>query len=226
MNEIDILNNKFKFITRWIFKDIFVNVLSTKCIWGTTNYHMCEVGEFEFEINESNIGSLQLTCSAIETYGRIMLGEGIKEGVSEKCFVAFIIKYFPKKYKSKANELYSNYRCGLLHSHVLGFNSGKGFFPTRGKDRNHWDKHLQYTNADASRVSKNKNQDCQRLILNIDDFFQDFRKAVTNYVKDTCNKTVIKGLRIQYGKKKTIGAVKNIELFNNASSCLREIPER
>lgn len=215
------LKRQFKFITRWIFKDILVNIRSTKCIWWQNDLHKAKIYDFNFELDESNTGALQLICAAIETYGRIMLGYGTQGGKTEESFIAFLSSgFWPKEYKVKANEIYTHYRCGLLHSYTLGYRSHVGFFPTRGNDRQFWNKHLWFTDISNGEVSKTKNPSHQRLIINIDTFFEDFKKAVEKYIDVAINDKKIKNFDIKIRKEIKIKSSKD-----NAINSLEETPE-
>lgn len=220
-----ILERKFKFITRWIFGGLLINLQSTKCVWWQKDLHKFKIYNWELELDEANIESLQLVCSAIETYGRIMLGHGDREGVSEESFVAFITQFFPKKYQGKANEIYSHYRCGLLHSYILGYNSPKGFFPTRGNDRQYWDKHLWFTNAQNNNISKSKNASHQRLVLNINIFFKDFQKAVEKFIGLAISDKKIKKFIIKVGKNQIDKEIDINSVKQNSEQSLNDIPE-
>ncbi len=220
-----ILERKFKFITRWVFGGLLINLQSTKCIWWQKDLHKFKIYNWNLELNEANMESLQLICSSIETYGRIMLGHGSKEGVSEESFIAFITQFFTKRYQGKANEIYSHYRCGLLHSYILGYNSTKGFFPTRGNDRQHWDKHLWFTNAQNNSISKNKDTIHQRLILNIDIFFKDFQQAVEKFISVAVSDKKIKKFIIKVGKNQKDKEINISSIKQYSERSLKDIPE-
>jgi len=219
----DGLEKKFKFITRWVFGDILINLRSIKCIWRQNDLHEFKVYKWDFELDESSIGTLQLICAAIETYGRIMLGYGYKDeiGLSRESFISFIYHFFPKEYREKANDIYSHYRCGLLHSYVLGYNSQKGFFPTRAK-KQYWDRHLWYTNSRNNSPSKERDVQHQRLIINIDTFFKDFREAVEKYIEIAIKDKKIDSFEIELIRRKKI-EIKSSR--KNAEKSLMEIPE-
>lgn len=136
------------------------------------------VSGWPVRLAESNAGTLQLTCAGVETFGRLLLGEGSNDGVSKKSFIGFIENYFSVPYQARGLDIYETYRCGLLHSHYLGFDTDKGFFPTRGN------KHLHYTNVSATTCSPVKTTSETRLIMNVETFAADFQQAVETYVQD------------------------------------------
>lgn len=182
---------KLAYLIRWVFHDIIVNLKSTPLIWEATGLK-CQVSiSEEVPLGESQVGTLQLILVGIETFGRVMLGEknNDSKGVSYRCFKKFIAVHM-NLYKATAGEIYGRYRCGLLHSGILGYNSKKGFLIKRGPVYNH-----------LGHTSKGN-----RLIINIDKFYEDFEKGVINLTRDIC-----------------VSTVNNNELYNNAKKSLEDL---
>lgn len=175
--------SRLKRIVRMVFQDLLVNLHSDGTVWKAAGRGPFAVARWDIALGESNAGTLQLTCAGIETFGRLLLGEAANGSVSKKAFIAFIENYFPATYQTRGLDIYETYRCGLLHSHYLGFGSDKGFFPTRGS-KQFWDRHLQYTDLAAKTCSMTKTAMERRLIINVETFAADFQKAVEAYVQD------------------------------------------
>jgi len=177
----EVIKNRLRFITRWVLGDITINIRSTAKVWENQKQDKESVNEYEFEIGESNIGSIQLICAGIETFGRILDGKKDDRNCSSDCFVNFIKGYFSRQYHNLSDELYEKYRCSLLHSHVLGFKTT--LFPNRCM-RNAQAQHLYFGNECNSSFQPNEDSDHQRLILDVDQFYQDFKSAVEKYSRE------------------------------------------
>lgn len=175
------IEKKLKFIIRWVFSDIAVNVRSDNKIWQEKNLDKETVYKYGFEVGESNIGSIQLICVGIETFGRIAKGKKDEKDVSKDCFVGFIKSYFSDEYKNIAEELYKRYRCGLLHSHILGFKNA--FYPNR-YNRDKKACHLFFGNESNSEFQAICDKQHQRMVLDIDKFYSDFKSAVSNFCEE------------------------------------------
>lgn len=169
-------SKKLDYFYRWAFGAIYANNRICNGHISDTAYSIKGIGEFhvgENDVGECNMSSLILSCCAVEMYGRILLGHTHStERVSKESFVAFIKTYFPKSYSVKAEMIYSRYRCGLIHSYVIGAKSSEGILPTRN-GRDHDNEHLQFID--------------NRLVINIDVFTTDLRKAFEKYFNELKN---------------------------------------
>lgn len=167
-----------------------MNIKSDEFVWRDhyrNNPSQCniKVGNSNVVLKESNMGSLQLICVGIETFGRIMNGFRNESGKingkakSEIAFTSFLNYFQNKKYNAFADELYKRYRCGLLHSFILGYDDKNlGFAPVRGNCS--W--HLIYTTKNIKFRSETKSNKYFRLVINIDRFYKDFKEAVEGII--------------------------------------------
>lgn len=185
----EVIRNKLKFIIHWIFSDIAINIRSDAKIWENCKKNKEKVFDYEFEIGESNIGSIQLICAGIETFGRILDGRKDDRNCSQECFTNFVEKYFSAAYKGLSATLYTKYRCSLLHSHVLGFKTT--LFPNRYL-RNSEALHLYFGDEDNSSFQPDEDSVHQRMIIDIDVFYNDFKAAVEKYCSDIFRSTELK----------------------------------
>ncbi len=204
------LESKSRRFVRMIFQDIFANLHSKPEVWKSTPQQ--SVGGWPIPLGESNGGTLQLVCVGIETCGRALLGYKNQGGKSEESFTAFLTHYFPATYQGSTKALYVCYRCGLLHSHYLGFGTDSGFYPTR-RGRLLSDKHLQFTDLAGQVASATKTAHSNRLIINIDTFTADFKASVENYLAD-----------LNSGAPKTHSG-KPMDLVKNLKQSLEDLPE-
>lgn len=172
------LENKLKRIVKWIFSDIVINLRSNNEIWKDYNLGHIKVYKWGFEIGESNIGVIQLICAAIEVFGRIFKGKRSERDVSRECFTTFIKNFFPKEYHQFADEIYTKYRCGLLHSHILDYKNS--FYPNR-YNRDPRAKHLMFADKNLNEFVNNPDENHPRMVLDIDRFFYDFKHAVETF---------------------------------------------
>ena len=195
------LEKKLKFLIRWIFSDILICLRSTNEIWKKNNLHTVNVYKYSFEINEANIGAIQLICVGIETFGRIFLGKKDEKDVSKKCFTEFIKEFFPKKYFALADEIYKRYRCILLHGHVIAYKNS--IYPNRYR-RDEKAEHLAYANNLLNDFAEKPDSAHQRLVIDVDVFYADFKNAVEIF----CEKVI-----------------KSQLLLNNIEKSLEDIPE-
>lgn len=172
------IRKKLNFIIRWIFSDIVVNIRSNERIWKKSRLNEETVCNKKFDIGESNIGSIQLICAGIETFGRILDGKKDDPNCSRECFTDFVKAYFPNQYNHLADTLYEKYRCSLLHSHVLGYKTT--LFPNR-YSRSPQALHLHFGDETNTSFQPDEDSSHQRMIIDIDHFYEDFKQAVENY---------------------------------------------
>lgn len=201
------LNSKLHRFARMVFQDLYVNVNAK----SENPPVSVAVGGWIFLLGESNAGSLALACAGVEAFGRVVRGKSCENerGISPESFECFVEKFFPKQYERKGSEIYKSYRCGLLHSSYLGYGSKDGFFPVRGNP----EKHLKYTDISGNTCVAKSTSTCSRLILDIDTFVADFKKAVECYLN---------ALHI----KKTVSFRReSIDLASNLAKALESFPE-
>lgn len=200
-----------------VFQDVYVNFYAK----AANPPESITVNGWKLNLGTSNAGTLQLVSAGIETFGRVLLGYSSDEKVSGESFSNFVELYFPPVYKNNGKNLYETVRCGLLHSHYLGFGSAKGFLPTRtGTDLA--DKHLQYGDLSAKKESQTKNSKCFRLIVNIDIFTADFKTAVEAYLADVEKKNTRVVKLYNKSKKKVEDVSINVE--SNLKKALTDYP--
>ncbi len=207
----DELRSKAHRLVRMVFQDVYANYHARPSVWAATPPLDVVVYGWNIKLGESNAGTLQVICAGIETFGRALLGYTVERDVSAKSFAAFVEAYFGPAYKGMGQVIYASFRCGLLHSHYLGFGSADGFFPTRNGRSLH-DKHLEYADLSGGRASSTKDSQYFRLILNIDLFVEDFRQAVARFMDD-----------VQNGRTKQISSG-TIDLVANLKISLKEFP--
>ncbi|MCK4244404.1 MAG: hypothetical protein KAX20_02125 [Candidatus Omnitrophica bacterium] len=186
-------DKKFDYFVRWVFGAIYANQQIRKgCIepndreFKIKNFKWEHDGQWFEKLNvgenhpdgECNMATIILCCCAIELYGRILLGYGPAKkgkGAPQESFVAFIKNYFPKEYYKRAEAIYKRFRCGLVHSYVMGaIGYKRGFLLTR-KGKKHSSEHLQYHNK-------------RQLVINLDIFVKDLKEAFENYYSALKNK--------------------------------------
>lgn len=176
------LDKKLEKLVRYVFGDILVNLRSTEDLWRKSNSNTEKVHKYFFSFGESNLGTIELICVGIETFGRIFCGKKDEyyKNVSKDSFVSFIEKFFPHNYSSYGAEIYYRYRCALLHSHILGFR--QSFYPTRnGRNESH--RHLSFGNAENNNFVASPDMAHPRMVLNIDLLYDDFKKAVEKFLE-------------------------------------------
>lgn len=191
-----------------IFQDVYANYHARTAVWEATPPQKVVVNGWRINLGESNAGTLQVVCAGIETFGRALLGYTV-ERKSQDSFVGFIETYFPPMYRGRGTEIYSCFRCGLLHSHFIGHSSSSGFFMTRDGTLN---THLHYTNISGTAASSTKDAQLFRLVLDINVFTADFQRAVEDYLKDVENA----------GTKVVAGVSINLE--SNLKASLKDFP--
>ncbi|MFA5926571.1 MAG: hypothetical protein WC844_00155 [Patescibacteria group bacterium] len=184
MNELD---KKLHILISWLFRDIAVNVYSNSKRWTVrdTGQPLSKtVSGVRILLGESNLGSIQLMCVAIETLGRVWLGKKDDVGVSSQCFTEFIRVFFPARYYDLRNEIYNRYRCGLLHSHILGFKNS--FYPNR-KLRNSDARHLYFASVNNNSFNPRPGPEYPRMVVDVDIFYQDLCSATTKLYEKIIN---------------------------------------
>ncbi|MFH1749627.1 MAG: hypothetical protein ABH837_01900 [bacterium] len=180
---------KLNFLIRWVFQDLLINIESYKNIWSNYNKNGFSSGKIKIVdsriiLNESNMGSLQLLCVGVELFGRVINGFGIKKKKSGKAFKLFMERFKNSRYRSLKSDLYKCYRCGLLHSYILGYDDKEvGFFPVRGT----LDHHLMFTTRNGKQPKLEKSSRNFRLAVDIDQFYKDFKEAVECLIFDFKN---------------------------------------
>lgn len=205
------LESKTHRLVRMVFQDVYANFYSRPDTWRITPPSAVIVNGWRINLGESNAGTLQVICAAIETFGRALFGYTVERDVSGKTFAGFIDAYFSQEYRGRGAEIYSCFRCGLLHSHYLGFGSASGFFPSRN-GRTLGENHLQYADLAGKTATVAKDALHFRLILNINIFTADFQRAVELFIDDVKN-----------GRTKTVGD-QALDLLANLRTSLKDFP--
>lgn len=207
----DELKSKAHRLVRMVFQDVYANYHARTDVWVASGPTHVIVNGWRINLGESNAGTLQVICAGIETFGRALLGYAVDRNVSGKSFAGFVESYFPSHYSGRGEEIFSCFRCGLLHSHYLGFSSDDGFFPTRN-GRSHDANHLQYADLAGRVASSTKDAQRFRLILNIDIFTRDFHGAVESYLDDVKN-----------SRMKTVSGT-SLDVSANLKKSLKDFP--
>ena len=171
------LDRKLRFLIRWIFSDIVINLRSNNGVWKKHGADSEQVYKYGFKLDESNIGTIQLICIGVETFGRVFKGRKNERDCAKDCFVSFMKNFFPKEYHSVSMEIYKRYRCSLLHGHILGYK--ENFYPNR-YERDARASHLSFGNEQLKPDSFVAEQDAThtRMVLDVDRFYNDFKHAV------------------------------------------------
>lgn len=215
------LKSKAHRLVRMVFQDVYVNYHARNEVWTACPPSSVIVNGWKLNLGPSNAGTLQLVCAGVETFGRVLLGYSNDEGVSGESFSTFIELYFPSAYKNNGKKLFETFRCGLLHSHFLGYGSEKGFLPTRTGAMLS-DRHLQYADLAAENATPTKDLKYFRLIVNIDTFTADFQKAVEEYLKEVENKST-RTARL-YNKQKKKAEDVTLDIETNLKKALKDYP--
>jgi len=117
--------------------------------------------------HQSNFGAFTLICCAIDAFGGLYLG---CRKTSRDTFKGFVRKYFSKECSNYIDDIWTDFRCGFVH--YLAPKSQYGII--RGSENPYFQKiKKQYSDREE-----------ERLVINLDLFWQDFQEAIRKYYNE------------------------------------------